>query len=214
MRNTIVLAALVLALARILCAGPVGVVGTIRTTVSIMDDLFVVIECNAAGCEAPQPFPESSGVTPPVTANYALGYGSAPFTYGFLTVIGLDSTGTHVIVGLASDVDFVGQAWPFATAETTVESDLESGNTAALAAFFSADLSGGSPETSSFWIPFTVGTLTTGNIAEFSNGVAVGTITAVATPEPGTLGITGFLLAGGLLLLRSRTVERPRQRVE
>jgi hypothetical protein len=186
-------------------------VTNVTSTVNTTDDYLVFIACNAAFGT----IPAACSIALPVQINHGNPVPAGTFTNqepvsspisisnGFLTAIGLDSTGTHVVIGLENIVS----SWPFATPESTVISYLQTANGAGLSAFFDTNLSGTIPETSSFWIPYMPGTITTGNLEEFSGGIAIGTLSAtlISVPEPRTLGITGFLLASGLLFWCLRT---------
>jgi hypothetical protein len=126
----------------------------------------------------------------------------ADFSTGFVTAIGIvndanvnDPNLAHVVVALGAGVPNVaGNPWLFSTAESTIATALQTGNTAALLAFFNANTAD--------WISYSNGALSSGNMWEFSNGVSIGTlgVAVTAVPEPST----GFLMSlslGGFALL-------------
>jgi|HubBroStandDraft_6_1064221.scaffolds.fasta_scaffold102253_3 hypothetical protein len=126
----------------------------------------------------------------------------AGVTSGYVTAIGLDATLTHVVIALSSGISITGNSWNSlfpSEPESTIVTDLLTGNVTDLSNFFSANLGD--------FLSYS-GTPVNGNIGEFSNGTVVGSLSVnltTATPEPATLGLLGCGLAGLAFLHRGRS---------
>ena len=141
----------------------------------------------------------NTGVTPFPTIIVPLA-----ITNGTATAMGLVKNNTaHVVIALGTGVVFSGISWDTlfpSTPEASVAAWLQnptSGNLTSMDAFFAAN--------EALFVPFTNGVLATGNFAEFTNGVGVGTlaVSVAAVPEPSTgllmsLGLAGFALLAGI----------------
>ena len=184
--------------------------GLLDTTVTIgiptMDDYFFYTECTATPpCSVNfgvinhgKPVPPETGYSIPQTV-------PGDVVSGYISILGLDLTGTDVVVGLGSGVSIAGSPWPFATSEASIITDLQTGDTAALLAFFS------DPTLVSDWVSYSAGTTTTGDIGEFSNGTVVGSISTSlpsGVPEPGTLALLGCGLAALFFARRKAAARR------
>jgi hypothetical protein len=124
---------------------------------------------------------------------------------GYISVFALDASNGDVVVGLNNGISAVGNPWPFSTPEATIASYIAGGTTAdqaALGTFFANNYP--------YWLDPSLTNLSGGQLVEFSNGVAVGTFDATITPEPGSLGLAAFMLAG-LFLARRLKVDRARR---
>jgi hypothetical protein len=201
MRSKILLVALAIMTSALLSAGTLDVTVTINT--STFDGYFFYSECTStSACTVRfgqinhgNPVPPETGYPIQVTVPDSV-------VSGYVTVLGLgvggapDATTTddgegHVVVGLANS-SFIGNPWPFATPETTIIRELESGDTTDLSAFFSANASD--------WVTYSAATPAAGVFGEFSTGVNVGSISTNYTPsptvpEPATFALLGCGLA-------------------
>jgi len=157
----------------------------------------------------------SLGTLPPLT-NFTFPAIPVPqtITSGYVTAIGLAVNANttnpdlaNVVIALGSGVVFSGVAWDslFSTPESTIAAALQAGNTATLLTFFAAN--------SGSFIAYSNGALANGNIAEFSNGVAVGTmgvVVAAAVPEP----TTGLMMSFGFGGFAFLTALKRRKRLQ
>jgi hypothetical protein len=207
MRSKILLATLAIVTPALLSAGLLDT--TVTVGIPTMDDYFFYTECTATLSCTVNFGQINHGNPVPVVTDYPIPQAVPDsIVSGYVSVLGLDLTGADVVVGLASSVSIAGNPWPFATSEATIITDLQTANAAnaaALLAFFS------DPANVSDWVPYSVGTITTGNLGEFSTGVVVGSIStslSPAVPEPGTLALLGCGLAALFFVRRKPEVRR------
>lgn len=174
------------------CAGnDIGL--SITNSLDIQDAyiLYSVCLANFTSCQAVNVIHE--GFQPAATYAVVLPVPDSAQS-AYVSGFGLDSSNpSDVIVGLNSTTaaSDVGNPWPFSTPESTVASDLTSGNTTDLGTFFSNNLSS--------WDNPSANNLSGGQLVEFSNGASVGSIDAVLTPEPSSLGLCALVLMGILV---------------
>ena len=184
--------------AAIPCAGnQIGI--SITNTVNVQDAFLLDSMCQAnfTSCQSVNVIHE--GFEPAATYAVTINVPDSAQS-GYVSAFGLDASTGDVIVGLnntAAAAD-IGNPWPFSTPESTVASDLSSGNTTDLATFFSNNLSS--------WDNPSLNNLSGGQLVEFSNGASVGSLDAVITPEPSGLGLAAMVLLG-ILVLRLRARE-------
>lgn len=213
MRNAILVTLLTAGMPLVTLADTLTV--DITTTVPTTHDYLVYLACTVA-------LSSCSASSPGATAGIALIGASEPASTfapivetipsgiisGYVTAIGLDSA--SVVIGLNDSVPVKTSEWSSLfspTVESTIATDLTAGSSSDLTNlvhFFEAHLG----DTLSFSLG---GAPLTGQLGKFTKGVVVGTIdpTIDTTPEPGTLTLTGTLLAGLIFLWhRRRTVDR------
>jgi MYXO-CTERM domain-containing protein len=191
--HKIALAGLVALTASVLSAG--SITFNVTTTIPLEDVNAVFIDCgvpigscNGGSFEALIiDDPEGSY---PVETNHPdvfNGISTGGFESGYFTYLALSQASpSDVVVALESGVPITGESWPFSTPESTVAGWLATGDTTDLTNFFLANLTD---------FPQINGT--TGNLAEFSTGVVVGSVSGSVSPEPAA----GGLMALGLLTL-------------
>jgi hypothetical protein len=187
-------------LAAIPCAGN-EVVGSITLNVDVVDAYQPFSLCGANFMDCLPGTVNPQGSVPAGT--YVFGGDVDGVQSAYVTAFGLDASNGDVIVGLNNGISAVGNPWPFSTPEATIASDLSGGTTAdqaALLAFFDDNFS--------FWLDPSLANLSGGQLVEFSNGVAVGFISAAITPEPGSLGLSMLMLVGVLLARRLTVLKR------
>jgi hypothetical protein len=184
---------------------------TITTTIPTIDDYLVFLGCTVA---LPSCTPVSAGavsgvdligaVVPAVTNASLQRTIPNNIISGYVAAFGLDTTGSHVVVGLSNSISITTNAWSDifpSTAESQIITDLATHSGATLAdltSFFDANLTD--------FVPFNGISTITGQIGEFSNGIVVGSISTnlQTIPEPSTLALTGLILAGLVVLRRWR----------
>lgn len=230
MRNKIILIAVAACMPAILSAGTIpassalsggGLLVAFTTTIPTIDDYLVILDCTVALSSCT---PTSPGAG---SAVYLLGASLPPLTIypfmeticgcnvsGWAATIGLDSTGTEVVISLADTIGITGitsNTWSSlfpSTPESQIVADLTVHDTAGLADltdFFEANLTD--------FVGFGATGSAGGELGEFSSGVNVGNILLDVHPgpEPGTLILTGSLL-GGLLFARRSNLKFARTR--
>jgi hypothetical protein len=211
MRNRILLILLAVCVPAVMSAG--GLTATLINTTASQDDYMLYFGCSSP-CMAPSPggisgaFALSPSVLPPGDYPIAVTIPDS-ISYGNAAAIGL-------VAGSSSDVEislFLGVIAPMSenwsiifpsTAESTIASELLSGDTTDLLSFFEANI-GDFPA-------FYSG----GQVAEYyefsgsADASLIGHFYTVLSPEPGTLGLTGLLLGGLAFACRRRlTVDAP-----
>jgi len=214
--NKIALAALMACMPAVLYAGSISA-GTLYvnlTTTIAVDDLtpiFILCTVPIGSCNAGSPNPlihiENEGSVPVLTNAQDTfgGINTNIVVSGYITYLALaQSNHSDVVIGLANGISFVGAPWIFSTPESQIATDLAGGAPAQLLDlrnFFLNNLS-----------DFNQLNGLTGNFAEFSTGVNVGSLasTAVLAPEPSTGALTALTLGAVVLFHRRRKVSRTR----
>lgn len=205
MRNKILLILLAACMSTVLSASTLT--ATIINTTTSGDDYLFYLGCTSSPCTLSSPdavyalIPSIFSVAPP---------GDYPFTEtipnsitaGYATAIGfLESSPSDVQIALGTGVASAGESWSTlfpSTPESTIASELASGDTAGLLTFLGANLAD--------LVPFDA---PAGVYWEFSGATDIGSVSATITPEPGTLGLTGLLLGGLVFVYRRRLTAAP-----
>jgi hypothetical protein len=208
MRNAILLTILTAGLPLVMSANTLTV--DITTTIPTTNDYLIYLGCTVtlSSC-TPSSAGALVGIVPIGASEPASTFAPLVETIpsgiisGYVTAVGLDSA--SVVVGLKDTVPIKTSEWSAIfnpTNEATIQANLTAGKATDLTnlvAFFEAHLGD--------MVSFSAGsTPLTGDLGRWTLGTVVGTIdpTISSTPEPGTLALTGTLLAGLIFFLRKR----------
>jgi hypothetical protein len=163
---------------------------TIATNAATAHDYLLFFSNGTAQAVSLGTLPSTLGI--PVTESIVV---PGDFTSGYVTAVGLASA-TDVVVALGSGISSttIASGWSsiFLASESTIATDLATGNTAALTSFLTTEHANNPAD----FIVYS-GTPGAGNVAEFS-GTIIGSLSvnsgtaAAAVPEPSTVGLLGF----------------------